>query len=192
MGGAIARWVKAELNFMTNATCNTDGAVPERDLATRLGVDRHLLKTVRARDLTAADWFMGEGGAVWITDSGREKIRGALRLPEEEPDLPGALDARREPVTCVLTVFRQTRNPHIVEMVDASGAPARLRVKSPEPFVPGLKVPGCVHISANLYDFRGKLPRRRGLPFPEPMQPGEVRDHAGKRPAVKKKEGGAE
>ena len=139
---------------------NPSETMPEREYAVLLGLDRATMKKVRRKHLTPEeDWRVGApNGSILLTASGRKKIRAALNLPEALLNAP----EKKEGAEKTLVVYRITKNPHIIEMRTLAGVPARLRVKSAANFMARMEVPHCVLVQADLYDYRGKLPRRRG------------------------------
>lgn len=173
--------------LMETELCN----VAEGRLAKLLGVSRTDLKRIRNEKLTLeVDWLLGgESQSIEITPSGQKKIRLELGLPEgetveacerymaEEPekkegggDLPaepsrapgGLAGMRAERYVALVVVKAASGNKVVVVCTDPEGRPVRLRVRDNGNFTKGMRVPTCVHVEADRYDYEGRLPRRKG------------------------------
>lgn len=160
----------------------------EGEVAKRLGVSREEIRSLRMEHLLAGvDWIL-EKNRVALADSGVEKIAALLspltateRAVEPTMDLAAAViqeatQAAAEAagdVPVVLHVWRQTRNPKIIEAFRPGTDPmlrenvVRVRVKSSENFcrVGGdgkpMELP-VVHLQSDLYELVGRCPRRKG------------------------------
>lgn len=121
----------------------------EVDAATHFGVNRRVLREHRKELAEGEDWTMEEN-AVTYTPTGLERLQGLLCLGEVSP-----------PPLEELTVVNRARNPRLVFARRANGDLVRLRVRSNENFLPGMRAQGQ-HEAADVWTLAQRLPRWRG------------------------------
>lgn len=145
--------------------------ITQKDLATALGIAPADLKKLRDEHLQpGADWIPGQ--PIVYAPEGVKKIRAALGLPEppasadaDTPPDPSPAQKNRATARVALTVIRPARgNTRIVLCRTADGRQVNLRVKQNAHFTGGMIIPTCVQspLSAELYDYEGRLPRWKG------------------------------
>lgn len=142
----------------------------EASVAERFGLSRQAVRKMRTDLLVKdVDWEKTRG-EVHISDAGLEKLAKNAALAVES--LPPAADST-EKGAAVLSVWRVTRNPHIIEAFVPGTDPAlrvnivRVRVKNAAHFrrTGGDGKPmtfRAVHVQSDLYELVGACPRRVG------------------------------
>ena len=140
----------------------------EAKVAESMGVARERLAALRAEHLTEGPHFRVVRNAVVLTASGLEIIVAALN-PRPAPS-PGAESPQPQAAACpdgpperVTMVVR--RVPPNIRLLLASKADDRtervVRVRDNRLFMPGMMLT-AIHCGNSLYQFMGRLPRRKG------------------------------
>lgn len=140
----------------------------ESSVAKRIGLSRQAVRKMRG-DLLVKDVDWAKSGSdVRLTDAGLEKLaKNAALAVESLPPVAVADGA------AMLSVWRVTRNPHIIEAFAPGTDPAlrenivRVRVKNAANFrrMGGDGKPmtfRAVHVQSDLYELVGACPRRVG------------------------------
>ena len=155
----------------------------ESKVAGRLGLSRDNMRRMRSELLTEGADFITQSNRICLTAAAVEKIAAALRVPAPPVELT---EANPAPVAVVektiadaaigtvrLCVWRQTKNPHIIEAFHPEKDPShrsnivRVIVKKAANFI---RVGGdgkpmtlpARHVRADLYELLGACPRRKG------------------------------
>ena len=128
----------------------------EHILARELEQPRELLKSIRLSALVAGeDWREEPGRGIALTESGVEKIKGALRVPRGPVEL--------EPAD--LVVVKLFPNPRVVDACregEEGTDVVRVRIVNfqPWPLKKNRRLPGCVFdAEAGIWVFSGRAPR---------------------------------
>jgi len=155
----------------------------ESKVAGRLGLSRDNMRRFRLELLTEGVDYITSSKRIHLTSSAVEKLATALRVPAPpaeatsaaEPD--AAISSADQPTPAIgtvrLCVWRQTKNPHIIEAFFPEKDPAyrvnivRVIVKKAANFIKtgGDGLPMTLparHVQADLYELLGPCPRRMG------------------------------
>jgi len=145
-----------------------DVELTESWLSTETGVSRSLLRSIREKKLSAADWRKGSNGKIVWELTGLDK--GSAEVPEFAgiiEKIKGGIQGAQKalagltPVEAVVT--RKFRNPKLIEARLGSDERIMVRVHSSENFVPNMKIKALEpKVSGSPWLLHGKCPRWRG------------------------------
>lgn len=142
--------------------------IHEKALAAELNIERDVLKRLRAPGgilEPLEDWYEIPGRGIFIAESGRKKIEGALAVRPEEP----AAAAQSAPEGQDLTIARIPLNNRVVQALNPDGGTLLLvrLERGPSPYYrPGLVLRGCTPLPyAGQWTYSGPKPLRSGA-FP--------------------------
>ena len=140
----------------------------ESSVAESMGVARERIAALRAERLTEGQHFRIVRNAVVLTASGLEIVVTALKpgrspSPADESPVAKAAGVPDGPPERVLMVVR--RVPPNIRLLLCSILDDRtervVRVKDNRLFMPGMAL-NAIYCGQNLYQFTGRLPRRKG------------------------------
>jgi hypothetical protein len=144
-----------------------DFSIWESHVATRLGVSRRDLVSLRWAHLKEGSDFVKNGRRIVYAAVGVEKLAQVLQndsapgkwLPTNVLCEDGALEA----MVSTFTVRRKAHNNRVLECLDENNQVVIVRVRDNENFLPGMEVTAVPYGDLkNVFDFVGSYPRFRG------------------------------
>lgn len=133
--------------------------MPEAEWCAAMGLTRELVREYRLANLTEGEHFEKKAGRIGLTAAGVGFLEDAFDLPAKKEG-----PAELEVVELVAAKKCRCLNKRIL-LCEFEGRPVRVRVRSSEKFVPGMKVPArrIPGGAEDLWEFAGKrLPRGKG------------------------------
>lgn len=147
----------------------------EATVAERLGVARAVLRDLRKNGavIEGEHWHRGENQAVEYLPAGIKKIAADLGLGDGSPAPDVLEEIAAAPTHVELVIYRTVRNHRLVlavrtpeELRACNPSLLRVSVKNSKKMRPGMVLELCRHVSADLYAFEGRKPRRATISAP--------------------------
>ena len=144
-----------------------DCSIWESHVATRLGVSRRDLVSLRWRHLQEGLHFVKNGRRIVYAPSGVEKLAQVLQNGSaQEKWLPTNVLCEGEAEEAMVSTFKVRRKVHnnrVLECLDENNQVVIVRVRDNEKFLPGMEVTAVPYGDLkNVFEFVGSYPRFRG------------------------------